>query len=95
MSLSSSLIRGRHQELKCPQKTGSMWTYILAHPDQFQNPQYKSSTSALWPSTSIKKISLWSRYYSRWDPDVHPRYVHTYTAVLPNPYPPELAQWSL
>jgi hypothetical protein len=22
----------------------------------------------------MKKLGLWSRYYSRWDPDVHPRY---------------------
>jgi len=52
----------------------SIWTYVLARADQFLNKRYAPSSQPVWPSTSMKKLQLWSRYYSRWDPDVHPRH---------------------
>ena len=66
--------RDRVRDLQCPTKTTSVWTYVLGTADQFLNRQYVVNPQPLWPSTSMKKLVLWSRYYSRWDPDVCPRY---------------------
>jgi len=66
--------RERKFELKCHQRTVSIWTYVFAFADHFTNPRYRVDRNAIWPSTSVKKLGLWARYYSRWDPDVHPRY---------------------
>lgn len=66
--------RERKFELKCHQRTVSVWTYVFAFPEQFVNPRYRVDKNPIWPSTSVKKLGLWARYYSRWDPDVHPRY---------------------
>jgi hypothetical protein len=66
--------RERLKDYDAPETTVSIWTYVLSQADQFSNKRYKASAQPIWPSTSMKKLQLWSRYYSRWDPEVHPRY---------------------
>uniref|UniRef100_A0A7S2CT85 Myotubularin phosphatase domain-containing protein n=1 Tax=Octactis speculum TaxID=3111310 RepID=A0A7S2CT85_9STRA len=66
----------RFRELRCRERTCSIWTYVLANVDNFKSRNYvkDNGLEQLWPSYSIKNIQLWARYYQRWDQEVHPRY---------------------
>ena len=55
------------------ERTESVWTFVLERQEQFENQQYMETKQPLWPSSSLKKLALWTRYYSRWDPEVRPR----------------------
>jgi hypothetical protein len=59
--------------LDCCKRTISVWTYVLSRADRFLNRGYAPLEEPIWPSSSMKKLGLWARYFSRWDPEVHPR----------------------
>ncbi|GMI08615.1 hypothetical protein TrVE_jg11336 [Triparma verrucosa] len=62
------------KELQLKEKTISIWTYVLSKRERFVNQAFKSDDKKiLWPSTSIKKMILWERYFCRWDFECHPR----------------------
>jgi len=62
------------KELDLKNKTVSIWTYILAKRQLFVNPRFKrEEVKVLWPSTTIKKIRTWERYFCRFDFECHPR----------------------
>jgi myotubularin-related protein 1/2 len=64
----------REMVLDVKNKTVSIWTYVLMKRDIFTNNTYdKNSTHTVWPSTSIKQIQVWTRYFCRWDQEAHPR----------------------
>jgi hypothetical protein len=55
------------------EKTKSIWGYVFLHLHQFKNASYEKTLKPLWPSTAPKRIVIWSRYFNRWDPSMHPR----------------------
>ncbi len=67
----------REITLGVKENTVSIWTYVLAKKDQFLNHRWegeeKGDGKILWPSTSIKKMKLWERYFCRFDYEAHPR----------------------
>ena len=64
----------REVSMKVKSETISVWTYILAKKKLYVNPHYdKRSAEVLWPSTSIKCMKLWERYFCRFDYEAHPR----------------------
>lgn len=66
----------REVVLDVKNKTVSVWTYILAKKATYTNPVFdKKCEDILWPSTSIKSIKTWDRYFCRFDLECHPRSV--------------------
>lgn len=62
----------RHVELRAQECTQSIWSVVFERRDLFTNTSFSPYESPLWPSTSLKKIRLWDRYFLRWDPSCHP-----------------------
>lgn len=49
-------------------KTISLWSFINCHEEDFTNPLYSPSNDhVLFPAASLRRISLWSSYYCRWN----------------------------
>ena len=49
-----------------------MWTYIFEHARAFTNSRYTPAPGPLWPSWHAHRVTLWERYFLRWDPAMHP-----------------------
>lgn len=51
-------------------RTNSLWSLVLSHMHDYQNPLYNHGTRhhVLLPLTSIRHIRLWDTYYCRWNP---------------------------
>lgn len=64
--------RQRKWELRVTKRTVSVWTYVLNHPSRFRNAHYTPYDGPLWPHLTLKRASVWHRFYSRWDPAAHP-----------------------
>jgi len=45
---------------------------LLGNKSKFLNNQYEYNSVPIWPSTSMKNIQIWVRYFARWDPLMHP-----------------------
>ena len=58
------------EDKKLPEKTESIWPYILTNSESFINGHYTKSTidDVIIPSPSIIKMAFWSRLYAKWDP---------------------------
>lgn len=66
----------REVVLDVKNKTVSVWTYILAKRSVYTSASFdKKCEDVLWPSTSIKKVKVWDRYFCRFDLDCHPKSV--------------------
>jgi len=64
----------REVTLDLKNKTVSIWTYVMMKKGVYTNDNFDATrTETLWPTTSIKSVLLWHRYFSRWDQDAHPR----------------------
>eukprot|EP00051_Salpingoeca_urceolata_P004242 m.63709 g.63709 ORF g.63709 m.63709 type:complete len:628 (+) comp13493_c0_seq3:144-2027(+) len=65
------------KENKLPERTTSVWSFILARKEEFTNCLYDMGEPAhqghLLPDTSPQRISLWTSMYCRWDSELHPR----------------------
>ena len=58
---------------KLEEKTVSVWGYLFKHFERsFANKRYRRAEGALWPSWHAHKVTLWERYFLRWDPEMHP-----------------------
>jgi len=57
------------QEAKVPDKTVSLWTWMLSSENvfHFQNPLFTPSLHTLIPAYSSKSIALWENYFLRHD----------------------------
>src|ERR1700730_14847652 len=55
------------EKKKIPEKTVSLWTYVLLHKEQYQNPFYRRNSDSIFPSSSAKNIHLWEAFFLRWD----------------------------
>ena len=66
--------RSRKWEMRASKRTVSLWTYVLnaPHSAHFQSRDYAEYRAPLWPHVSPKRATVWDRYYSRWDPAMHP-----------------------
>ena len=51
-------------------KTVSLWSLVVSHILDYQNPLYNPATAndVLLPLTSIRHVRLWDTYYCRWNP---------------------------
>ena len=66
--------REREVVLDVKNKTVSIWTYVLMKREMFTNGNFDAEfEEVVWPSTSIKQLKVWHRYFSRWDAEAHPR----------------------
>jgi hypothetical protein len=65
-------MKERTQVLKVKEKTKSIWEFVLINQSKFLNNQYEYNSVPIWPSTSMKNIQIWVRYFERWDPLMHP-----------------------
>ncbi len=63
----------RHEVRQVKSRTRSIWEYIFYYHGRFVNPHYIRLTKPVWPSTTLKTLTVWNRYYSRWSPLEHPR----------------------
>jgi hypothetical protein len=59
-------------KIKCFEKTKSIWGYVFLNVHQFTNGTYEHLSKPIWPSTAPKRMVIWSRYFNRWDPTMHP-----------------------
>lgn len=64
--------RQRRENLNVTERTTSVWSYVMEHASLFSNATYEPYSSPLWPKHSPKHMTVWKRYYCRWDPDSHP-----------------------
>ena len=64
--------RQKHLVHKLSTRTTSMWTYVFEHARSFTNPHYTPALGPLWPSWHAHRVTLWERYFLRWDPAMHP-----------------------
>ena len=64
--------RQRHVELNVKENTKSIWSVVLRRKDVFGNPHYANWPRPLWPTCSLKRLVLWSRYFLRFDLSCHP-----------------------
>lgn len=62
----------RKKQLNVTERTQSIWSYVLKKREQFTNPQFRPYNQPIWPSSDSRHISLWKRYYLRWDTNAHP-----------------------
>jgi hypothetical protein len=67
----------RHLELNTRATSKSIWNTILTNKERFTNASYRPYDRPVWPSTSLKKIVFWDRYFLRFDPTCHPSNVGT------------------
>ena len=65
--------RERVLELGVREKTVSIWDYITHNSSEFLHPSYCKVNRPLWPSCGLRSLSLWRRYFMRWDQDCHPK----------------------
>ena len=63
----------RHNILKVSEKTRSIWQFILPRRHRFANAHFTELDAPIWPSVSLKSVTLWPRYFLRWFPEAHPR----------------------
>jgi myotubularin-related protein 1/2 len=54
------------------QNTVSVWSYVLKHAHSFTSPAYQHYGDPIWPSSSLKQLVLWKRYFCRSDASLHP-----------------------
>lgn len=64
----------RNQE-KVKQETVSLWSYTNSNLEEFINPLYghNQKPTVLFPIASLRRITLWTAYYCRWNPSLRPR----------------------
>eukprot|EP01034_Spumella_vulgaris_P031305 gene31305-38677_t len=63
----------RALDLQVKESTKSIWAYILDHKALFLNKsRYTPYAQPLWPTCNISKMTLWERYWLRWDIGAHP-----------------------
>jgi hypothetical protein len=77
-------LKDRLENIRIYDTTKSIWGYVFQNSSQFLNPVYIQHEKPLWPSTSPKRIVIWSRYFNRWDPSMHPTSVSSETADVAN-----------
>lgn len=76
--ISSSILPNSERERmekEVKTKTVSLWSLILSNPSDFENPLYNPATRhhVLFPLTSMRHLSLWDKYYCRWNPSMRPQ----------------------
>ncbi|KAB7499459.1 Myotubularin-related protein 2, partial [Armadillidium nasatum] len=51
-------------------RTLSLWSLVLSHQSEFENPLYNSNTlhHVIFPLTSSRHLRLWEKYFCRWNP---------------------------
>ncbi|RWS02746.1 myotubularin-related protein 2-like protein, partial [Dinothrombium tinctorium] len=66
--LCNSELQRNKEEVKT--KTVSLWSFTNSHLQEFLNPLYSTRTQqhVLFPAASLRRITLWSGYYCRWNP---------------------------
>lgn len=62
----------RKRQLQVTETTQSIWSYVLHRRSQFVNPRYRVYDRPIWPSSDSRHISVWKRYFLRWDASAHP-----------------------
>jgi hypothetical protein len=69
--------RQRVEELRVAELTQSIWSYVLdgRNRRRFENPKYAAYPRPIWPTCSVSRMVLWSRYFSRWSPEGHPSFL--------------------
>ena len=66
--------RDRKWVMRAPKRTVSIWTYVLNAPARahYLNDTYQPFNGPLWPHVNPKRMVVWHKYYSRFDPTLHP-----------------------
>ena len=62
----------RKTQLLVTERTHSIWSYVQSNSKQFINPSYVPCKTPIWPSSDSRHISIWRRYFCRWDEHAHP-----------------------
>ena len=61
------------QKARC--RTRSLWSTVNSQLDDFTNPLYAAyvHTHVVLPVASLRRITLWTGYYCRWNPSMRPQ----------------------
>jgi hypothetical protein len=64
--------RERRVNLRVHEKTQSLWSYVYEYSERFVNQHFEPYFDCIWPTVSVKHVTLWERYFCRWDVKLHP-----------------------
>ncbi len=65
--------RERSVDLQVKERTKSIWAYVFDHRALFlSGAQYTAYAQPIWPSCNISQVTLWERFWQRWDIGSHP-----------------------
>lgn len=68
----------RRVKLNVHRLTQSVWSHVYEHSERFVNEDFEPYFDCIWPSTSVKQVRLWDRFYGRWDHKLHPSSLNAY-----------------
>ena len=56
-------------------RTVSLWSYVNSQIEDYTNPLFASHISnyVIFPVASMRRLELWTAYYVRWNPSLHPQ----------------------
>ena len=69
------LCNSERERCSIKDKTKSLWAYVAEHHSDYINPLYTQylHNHVLCPVVSIRRLHLWTAYYTRWNPRMRPQ----------------------